>query len=634
MEKVKINGSVFYREASIEKKLSKRSEGSRDSYIVSFSSDTELDRGFYIEKLNHLPGSIRMDRMNQGGAVLWNHNPDDQRGVVNRFWLDYNKSKAEIRFSPNPAGQELKADVDAGIKKNTSVGYIIHNSRLAGSRDGKDIIEAIDWEPIEVSFVSIAADASIGIGRSLTVGEKAMDEKEKKTTSPERDNIKVTDSVEQIRNDEKARIKEIRGIGVQFRNLEDIQTMVDKAIQDGTSKEAFQQEILKKLGDLQEQGVPIRSVGADIGMTPKEIKQYNICRAIMAYADGQFEKAGLEHEAHQAVMRQFKLDPKNGGFFVPFDIQQTNYGEQMTRPEMNRFLSKRSLSPYQQNLLRNVNRRDMLAGVFSQGGAVVPTELLVGSMIELLRNNMVMMQVGTQMLTGLVGNILIPKKTGASTAYWVNEAEAITESTPALGQVGMTMKTVGALADFSWDLLKQTSLDVQSFVISDLTETLAIEADRVILNGSGVNGQPRGILNTSGIGSVNGGNLSWADIVEFLTDVRTANVRGEDLAWITNAAVEGITLTRNKEPGYPVYLNNGDGTMLGHPVWVTEQMPASTLLFGQYSQGIVGQWGVLEVVAENITQLPNRIIRVVAFMAMDYVIRQVVAFSAADANVT
>jgi HK97 family phage major capsid protein len=254
-------------------------------------------------------------------------------------------------------------------------------------------------------------------------------------------------------------------------------------------------------------------------------------------------------------------------------------------------------------------------------------------MIEMLRNNMVMVSAGVRVLSGLVGNILIPKKTGASTAYWVAEGAAITESTPAVGQIGMTMKTVGAMADFSWDLLRQSSLDVQAFIQSDLSETLAIEADRAILDGSGVSGQPRGILNTSGIGAVNGGSLSWADIIEFQTDVRTANVRGEDFAWISRASVWGLTQTRPKETGYPLYLSDGQ-TMAGYPYFITEQMPASSLIYGQFSQILVGHWGVLELVSENITQLPNRIVRVVAFMAMDVAIRQPVAFSLADGDVT
>jgi hypothetical protein len=74
--------------------------------------------------------------------------------------------------------------------------------------------------------------------------------------------------------------------------------------------------------------------------------------------------------------------------------------------------------------------------------------------------------------------------------------------------------------------------------------------------------------------------------------------------------------------------------MAGYPYFITEQMPASSLIYGQFSQILVGHWGVLELVSENITQLPNRIVRVVAFMAMDVAIRQPVAFSLADGDVT
>jgi HK97 family phage major capsid protein len=580
--------------------------GKEGSYTISFSSSEVLDRGLYFEKLSHQPGSVRLDRLNQGGAVLWNHNPDDQRGVVLRAWIEGGKGRAMIRFSPNPSGLELKADIDAGIKRNVSISYLIIKSQSLGLRDGKEIIEATEWEPLEISFVSVPADFSVGVGRSY-----------KDLATMENETIYI----DQIRKEEKERVREIRAIGAQFRNIEGMPEMVNAAVDEGISVEGFREMILKKLGDLAEKGLEVRTSGAEIGLSARELKQYNICKAILAQADGKFERgSSLEFEAHEAVMKKFNLVPRRGGFFVPYEVQNFNYLEYLSRRE-------------RENYERLSGRRDLTAGAFAGGGALIPENLLVGSFIELLRNNMVMMQLGTQLLSGLAGNVLIPKKTGASTAYWVAEGAAITESQPTLGQIGMTLKTVGAVVDFSWDLLRQASMDVQAFVLQDISETLAIEADRAILDGSGINGQPRGLLNTSGIGSVDGSNLDWADIVEFETDVLAANVRSNNLSFVTRAAVNGLLKTRVKEAGFPMYLNE-NGLVNGYRVYVTEQCPAATLVFGDWSQGIMGTWGVLELVTENITQLPSRIIRTVGFMAMDYVVRQPVAFSVADGNVS
>lgn len=71
-----------------------------------------------------------------------------------------------------------------------------------------------------------------------------------------------------------------------------------------------------------------------------------------------------------------------------------------------------------------------------------------------------MAQLGVTMLTGLQGDISVPRQTSASTAYWVGESASPTESQPGIDQVNMSPKTLGAFVDYSRKLLLLSSISV------------------------------------------------------------------------------------------------------------------------------------------------------------------------------
>ena len=100
-------------------------------------------------------------------------------------------------------------------------------------------------------------------------------------------------------------------------------------------------------------------------------------------------------------------------------------------------------------------RRDLNVGAATAGGNLVATELDAGSFIDLLRNASALDQAGATVLTGLTGNVAIPRQSGAGTAYWVAESGAPTESQQSVDQVSLTPKTVAAFTDYSRRLMLQ-----------------------------------------------------------------------------------------------------------------------------------------------------------------------------------
>jgi phage major head subunit gpT-like protein len=121
--------------------------------------------GPYLEELSMDPAHVRMDRLNTGAPLLGNHNASDLSGVigvVERAWLDDGKGRAIVRFSERADVEPILADVKAGILRNISVGYQVHEYEVEKptERGGMPLYRATDWEPMEVSIVTVPADAS------------------------------------------------------------------------------------------------------------------------------------------------------------------------------------------------------------------------------------------------------------------------------------------------------------------------------------------------------------------------------------------------------------------------------------------------------------------------------------------
>lgn len=134
---------------------------------LSFSSEEPYERSFGIEILDHSSGSIRLGRLNNGGAFLVDHNTRDHVGVIEQAQIDPDrKGRALVRFGKSARAEEIMNDVADGIRRNCSVSYIPHEMILEKSEGDIKTYRVTDWEPLEISLVSVPADATVGVGRS------------------------------------------------------------------------------------------------------------------------------------------------------------------------------------------------------------------------------------------------------------------------------------------------------------------------------------------------------------------------------------------------------------------------------------------------------------------------------------
>ena len=147
-------------------------EGNERKFTLSFSSEEPYERWFGLEILDHAPGAVDLQRINEIGCLLFNHNRDAVIGKVNRAWLDGNRGMAEVEFDTDEQSEVIFQKVKSGTLKGVSVGYRIDSLEevQAGktSADGRftgPCEIARKWWPFEISIVSVPADATVGVGR-------------------------------------------------------------------------------------------------------------------------------------------------------------------------------------------------------------------------------------------------------------------------------------------------------------------------------------------------------------------------------------------------------------------------------------------------------------------------------------
>lgn len=232
------------------------------------------------------------------------------------------------------------------------------------------------------------------------------------------------------------------------------------------------------------------------------------------------------------------------------------------------------------------------------GGNLIGTDHLGGQYIDILRAKLVMRRLGARVLSGLVGNVDLPKLKASATAGWVAENSALTPSDPTLGKVQLTPKHAGALTEFSRNMLLQSSPDIEQLLRDDFAAVLARAVDRVAIKGGGSN-EPDGILENGDIhDSVSMSTPTWLDVLALIAQVEEAD--GEGMAFLTRpSAVMRLRSTPKLDSSDSVMIMEGRNELAGYPLASTTLVPevadTTSLIFGNFSDVILGYWSEFDL---------------------------------------
>jgi HK97 family phage major capsid protein/HK97 family phage prohead protease len=559
----------------------------------SFSSEYPVQRYFGNEVLSHDRGAVDLSRLADGAPLLFNHDTSRVVGVVERAWLDGDKKRGmvSVKFSRNAFAQEVMADVADGVLRNVSVGYSINQME---ERSGDFV--ATSWSPYEVSIVGVPADPTIGIGRSLEADGAATAATQTQPLNPPMEDTSL--DLEAVRAqaaaDERSRVASITALCREHKADDLAQGLIER----GASEADAMKDVLAAIGkrSAKQHAAPAAAVqpiggSADIGMSASEVRSFSFQRAINALANPGDRKlqeaAAFERECSEAAAA--RAGKVAQGIMVPSDVL----------------------------------RRDLTVGTASGAGDLVGTDFRPGSFIELLRNRSALAGLGVTSLTGLTGNVAIPRQTAAATAYWVAESGSPTESQQTVDQVNLSPKTVGAFTDYSRRLMLQASIDVEQMIRQDLATVLALEIDRVGLYGLGNTSQPLGIKLTTGINTENFGAATptYAEVVSMESKIAADNADIGAMAYLMNATMRGNLKTKDKGTDTGAYVFEPGGTVNGYSAVVSNQVESGDIFFAVWSQLIMAMWSGLDLTVDPYTHSTSGTVRVVALQDVDFAVR-------------
>lgn len=615
---------------------------------LAFSSEFEGERWFGIEILDHDPASVRLDRLRDGGAALVDHNWSDQIGVVESVSIGADRrGRAVVRFGRSARASEIFQDVIDGIRKHVSVGYRVHGAKLQETRsDGTDVYRMTDWEPLEISFVSVPFDHSVGVGRSMektqeeppAIPEQTASVKSGKSTAenqnPEehrnmniknvRDKsgnlvraevddqgniLKVLEVLEEASaavrsaqsnatSAERTRMSSILEMGERFK----CEDLAREAVKDGMDVAAFQARVLDHMNKQASRPLNEQTRDADIGLTDKEVRAYsflNVVRALSNPGDRRAQEAAkFEFEASRAAADAAGKEPQ--GVLIPTDV-----------------------------LSRALNTSTAGGAAGNTGGYAIATDLRTQSFVEMLRSRNTIMSRG-RVLSGLVGNVDIPRQIAGAQGYWIGEGEDAGYGAPDLDQISLSPKTVAAYSEITRKFMQQSSLDAEGLVRADLAAALATTIDKAGYYGTGTDKQPRGIANYSGINAVPfaGVNPTFAELVQMETEVAADNADVDNMAYVLNARMRGGFKTT------PKFASGTDGgliwepgkTVNGYSTEVTNQIQNGDVFFGNFSDLLIGLWGGLDLIVDPYSNSKSGTLRIVVFQDVDFVLRRLESF--------
>ena len=311
-------------------------------------------------------------------------------------------------------------------------------------------------------------------------------------------------------------------------------------------------------------------------------QEFSLRKAVLQ-ATGQRVDAGAETEVSEEIQRRSGNETE--GVSVPWDVFKI---------------------PVSNELRATASNISTALPSGHVGGNLVADNLLGGQFVDILRDNMMIMGLGGRLLSGLKGDVQIPKQHSSITAFWVSgEDDQITSSGLGIDQLTMTPKTVGSLSQYTYKMLLQTSPAVEGLIRSDMASVLARAIDSAVILGTGANDQPSGLIQNSGVhtgsSGVNGSAPTYERLLGLIREIWGNNLTPS--GFLTNSSVVGTLMStlRSSADTASNYIMNDKSALLNLPLRMSEAVPGdgskgtgsnlSTIICGDFSQIFIGQWG-------------------------------------------
>tara|TARA_R100000329_G_scaffold50992_1_gene47090 strand:- start:13364 stop:16084 length:2721 start_codon:yes stop_codon:yes gene_type:complete len=586
---------------------------------VGVSSEEPVKRASGMEIIDHTKESMNLEFLNSGRApLLMDHDMERQIGVVESVELDEDarRLRALVRFGRSETASEVFTDVVDGIRQNISVGYRVDGRVERDHEEDHEDYYRVATTPMEISLVSIPADQSnqVGVGRSVSEPLKTVEViSERSNEMSEEQNVDLEAVKAEAAKTAQRNAKEIMTLARRHNKAD----LGEDALGRGISADQFRGELLDAIGN-----EPLETPAHVVDAPVKDQREYSLGRMIRAQASGDWSDAGFEREMHDEIRQRTGKAAR--GYYVPDFAWRSG-----------------AMSTAATGATGSENVTD----------SFVPTIHRGDMFIEALRANAVMANLGVMFMSGLTNRIQIPKFSTGATAGFVEELGNVADQSQTDASVNLQPRTMGAFADISRLLLKESIPAIDQVVQDDLIRSLASKLEAVGINGSGSSGEPTGILNAAGVGDVDisadtdVAALTWADLTNLVKTVEDADgiVNANTLGWLSNPKVKAKMANTVKVSSTDsiMLLNDPWNSIYGYPAEFTTNVPsnlnpgdggtdASALIYGDFSQLMVGLFGAPDILIDETTGGLAGTVRIIVHQDVDIALRNAASFAKTD----
>jgi hypothetical protein len=311
-----------------------------------------------------------------------------------------------------------------------------------------------------------------------------------------------------------------------------------------------------------------------------------------------------------------------------------------------------SLNPARQNIgtlvpieAFGIQRRDLTIGTVP----TVQTTVSPDEPIPFLRVKSVCGRCGCTMLNGLSGgNISLPRATATAGAGWYGETGPTPTADQSLDNITLTPKLISGSTIVSNQLLRQSSPDIEAFIVRDISNAIAIAVDQAALFGAGSATVPKGVMSYTanaagsyayGLRSANqtfGGPSTWAAVLGFEKTLEDGRVENDGtFAYVSSSATRNKWQAAQKALNYPVYLweqenDELDGRVNGRRAVSSAQITGDIVLLGKFSEMIIASWLGVDILVNNHTRAIQAETVITATLLVDIGFRYTLAFCASS----
>ncbi|EEZ4035390.1 major capsid protein [Escherichia coli] len=638
-------------------------EGHNDQYEfeIAFSSEQPYQRQFWDEQnqemvvldeiLVHTPEAVDLSRLNNNAPLLFNHNFDNHIGVVCDARIDAdNVGRALVKFSKHGTlANDIRNKVIEGTMEKISVGYDIKEYHIDYA---KSQLIVSKWIPHEISWVTVPADDSVGLNRSLNTitvnlgAKRDMTKEQIEEIKEEQEPAQVEETPVEENKEPKVEETQERQVeeNKEDENLEDgkdakhpesvdddSSTVREEEVKEEREAAPVEEEKTEEVAERSEEDEEeIRAIARELNIDDEELKR---ALAIKDMTPEAFRTKALNNLVNaQRNNEQIKDSKMEKTFDLNNVIRSLVDGEALGANEAE-FSAMAATATMQRGRAARGGSVFVPAAAMRAAAAgntkadltaITDEKLMTESYIEMLMPESVLGRLGVTVYSGLNAPTAIPKMTKSSVDAFgfVDENGAAPESKAEFANVKLSPKTFAGGNPISRQSLK-TVPGIATLITDHINKAVRIKLEQLILSDKANDRGPAGLVKQL----VDGGRVekkaafSYKDFLKEIAKLTDAGVPAQAIKFAMSGATAAELESTLKDNGVSGYIIE-NGKLAGYEVVTSGVIPADHIVLGDFSGITIGEWGGLELDMDDTTYRAQSAIVPRIWVDLDYVVTQ------------